>query len=391
MATSRRCVRPFVAAGLLCLLTAASAGAASIDIGSATGAAGSVVTIDVSLRTMGAMVLGTQNVIEFDRETPVAAKPNGGPDCTPNPAIDKNGTAFRFLPLQCDPAVDCAAVRVFVLALDNVLPIPDGSVLYTCRISIAAGAAEGPHALRNGEARASAPEGEPVPTTASDGAVQVVAQPVASIDVGSTSVVAGTTGSVDVTLSLIADPPAAVSTVQNDITFDALTPIAATAANQPDCAVNSSIGKSASSFAFRPPECTPSVDCTGVRALVSGDDSAIPDGTTLYTCAIAVGAETPAGGYPLVASMPLAGDPSGAPLAALTTDGSIEVTEPPPVCVGDCDGSGSVTIDELLLGVNMAIGSAGLSSCPVFNADGDNRISVNELVLAVNNALRGCP
>jgi hypothetical protein len=248
MATSRRCVQPFVAAGLLCLLAAASAGAASVDIGSATGAAGSVVTIDVSLRTMGAMVLGTQNLIEFDRETPVAAKPNGGPDCTPNPAIDKNGTAFRFLPLECDPAVDCAAVRVFVLALDNVLPIPDGSVLYTCRISIAAGAAEGPHALRNGEARASAAEGvPPVPTTASDGARASSAQPVASIDVGSTSVVAGTTGSRMSRCALIADPPAAVSTVQNDITFDALTPIAATAANQPLLRGQFGIGKGASS------------------------------------------------------------------------------------------------------------------------------------------------
>jgi hypothetical protein len=379
-------------AGALCVLAAARARAASIDIGSATGATGSDVMIEVSLRTMDAMVLGTQNLIEFDRETPVAAKPSGAPDCIPNPAIDKTATAFRFLPLNCDPALDCASVRAFVLALDNVVPIPDGSVLYTCRISIAPTAAVGPHALRNDETRASAAAGEPVPTTGTDGVVQVVAQTVASIDVGSASVVAGETGSVDVTLSLLTDPPAAVATVQNDLAFDPSTPIAATAENQPDCAVNPDIGKDATSFAFRPPQCTPSLDCTGVRALVAGDDRAIPDGTTLYTCTIAVGDGTPAAVYPLAASMPLLGDSSGAPLAAVTSDGSIEVTAPPPpVCVGDCDGGRTVSIDELLLGVNMAIGSAALQSCPVFNADGDNRISVNELVLAVNNALRGCP
>jgi hypothetical protein len=61
------------------------------------------------------------------------------------------------------------------------------------------------------------------------------------------------------------------------------------------------------------------------------------------------------------------------------------------VCVGDCNGDGMVSIDELILGVNIALGSATLDQCPSFDADGDGMVGINELVTAVNNALNGCP
>ena len=126
--TSRRGASA-VAALAMVAFTAAAGHAASIDIGTAEGPAGSVVTIDVSIRTMGATVEGTQNRIDFDRETPIAANEDGDPDCAVNPAIDKDGTAFRFQPLDCDPELDCTGVRVFVLSLVSTDPIPDGAVL----------------------------------------------------------------------------------------------------------------------------------------------------------------------------------------------------------------------------------------------------------------------
>jgi hypothetical protein len=60
-------------------------------------------------------------------------------------------------------------------------------------------------------------------------------------------------------------------------------------------------------------------------------------------------------------------------------------------CVGDCDGSGEVTVDELILGVNIALGKQPLSSCPVFDRNGDGEITVDELVAGVLSALYGCP
>jgi len=62
-----------------------------------------------------------------------------------------------------------------------------------------------------------------------------------------------------------------------------------------------------------------------------------------------------------------------------------------PACAGDCSGEGEVTVDELINGVNIALGSALLEQCPSFDPDGDGLVSVAELVLGVNNALAGCP
>jgi hypothetical protein len=59
-------------------------------------------------------------------------------------------------------------------------------------------------------------------------------------------------------------------------------------------------------------------------------------------------------------------------------------------CVGDCDGGGHVTIDELILGVNIALNSQLLSACPAFDADNDGMVAINELILGVNNALTAC-
>ena len=59
-------------------------------------------------------------------------------------------------------------------------------------------------------------------------------------------------------------------------------------------------------------------------------------------------------------------------------------------CVGDCDGSGQVTINELVVGVNIALGNAALVECPSFDSDRDGSVTITELVRAVGNALNGC-
>ena len=62
-----------------------------------------------------------------------------------------------------------------------------------------------------------------------------------------------------------------------------------------------------------------------------------------------------------------------------------------PACVGDCDGSGDVTVNKLITMVNIALGAASLSDCTAGDADGDGEIAINEIIAAVNNALGGCP
>ncbi len=60
-------------------------------------------------------------------------------------------------------------------------------------------------------------------------------------------------------------------------------------------------------------------------------------------------------------------------------------------CVGDCDGSGQVTVDEIIVMVNIALGTADIAQCPVADPNADGQVSVDEIVTAVNAALNGCP
>jgi hypothetical protein len=60
-------------------------------------------------------------------------------------------------------------------------------------------------------------------------------------------------------------------------------------------------------------------------------------------------------------------------------------------CVGDCDGGGTVDINELILGVNIAQGNLPLTDCPSFDCDHTGSVPINCLIQGVNNALNGCP
>lgn len=60
-------------------------------------------------------------------------------------------------------------------------------------------------------------------------------------------------------------------------------------------------------------------------------------------------------------------------------------------CAGDCGGDGVVTVNELITGVNLALGGGPTGQCPSIDANGDGAVVVNELVAAVANALGGCP
>jgi len=59
-------------------------------------------------------------------------------------------------------------------------------------------------------------------------------------------------------------------------------------------------------------------------------------------------------------------------------------------CGGDCSGDDEVTVNEVVTGVNIALGSVQLSQCPPFDTSGDGVVTVDELITAVNNALNGC-
>jgi YVTN family beta-propeller protein len=185
--------------------------------------------------------------------------------------------------------------------------------------------------------------------------------------------------------------------VQDDIAFDLGVPIAALDNGHPACTVNPAINKRATAFGFQPRGCRAGVDCSHVRAIIVGLDNLdpIPDEAVLYTCSIAIPANAAAGTYPLRLSNLSATDSRGSAIPVTGSDGTLVVQAPlqQHTCVGDCNGDGTVTIDEVMTCIPVAtIAAIDLPPrCPACDGDGNGSIEVNELVAAVNNALNDCP
>lgn len=58
-----------------------------------------------------------------------------------------------------------------------------------------------------------------------------------------------------------------------------------------------------------------------------------------------------------------------------------------PVGVGDCNRDRRVSIEELIRGVNIALGRIPVSQCTPFDRVPDGRVSIAELIRGVRNAL----
>lgn len=76
-------------------------------------------------------------------------------------------------------------------------------------------------------------------------------------------------------------------------------------------------------------------------------------------------------------------------LAIATGDCPAECGCRPP-CPGDCSGDGEVTVNDLILAVNIALGARAVVECEAIDTNGDGAVTVNELIQGVNAALNGC-
>lgn len=98
---------------------------------------------------------------------------------------------------------------------------------------------------------------------------------------------------------------------------------------------------------------------------------------------------------PTATRAPPTASPSRTPSNGTPTTGNTPTATPPTpggTCVGDCDGLGTVSVNELVRGVNILLDSQPLSECPSFDRNGSETVTVEELVAAVRIALGdGCP
>jgi streptogramin lyase len=80
----------------------------------------------------------------------------------------------------------------------------------------------------------------------------------------------------------------------------------------------------------------------------------------------------------------------GTPGATNCSIGAYEFDPPGPPCVGDCNGDGQVTVNEVLTMVNIALGNADATACANGIPSGA-QVDVALVLTGVNNALNGCP
>ena len=59
-------------------------------------------------------------------------------------------------------------------------------------------------------------------------------------------------------------------------------------------------------------------------------------------------------------------------------------------CPGDCSGDGFVRVNELVIGVDIALGTRSVTACPSVDSNGSGAVTISELVQAVLAALNGC-
>lgn len=59
-------------------------------------------------------------------------------------------------------------------------------------------------------------------------------------------------------------------------------------------------------------------------------------------------------------------------------------------CTGDCNDDLTISVDELVRGINIALGHSSLASCRGFDRDEDGSVDIEELVRAVTGAIAGC-
>ena len=146
-----------------------------------------------------------------------------------------------------------------------------------------------------------------------------------------------------------------------------------------------------------PPVATPTATATSTATRTA----APPTPTT--TASIAPSATTTRSATPTSSVPAVTGTPTRTPTALASPSGTTTVsptpsptptpdsaTPPPAACAGDCNADGAVTVDELIKGVNIALGLAAVDTCAAMDTDADGTVAVNELIAAVNRALSGC-
>ncbi len=371
--------------------------AAELIVSDASGRPGDTVTISVSVNQEGDEVQNTLNDIHFDPLIQIFAGTNRRPDCVgvDQQPYDDWQLGASFIPQGCTPGVDCTGMRaVYDNSRSNSL-LDDGAHIYTCNVTIDANAVPGDYSMACDRTILSRYDLTKVENAGcKSGIITVLPPPPPELIVSDANGHPGETVTITVSLNAEGDQ---VQGTQNDLHFNPPLQIRAGINGRPDCVGIQQEPDDWVFFAlFRPQACMPGVDCNGLRAYfiqyeTPTVDSAdvLSDGAVLYTCNVTIGATATPGDYPLTCDGTIMGRRDGTKVQNASCH-SGTVTVLPPICSGDCNSDGQVTIDELITGINIAQEIVPLDACAAMDINGDGAVTIEELVVAYNNALYGC-
>ncbi|HYD48693.1 MAG TPA: choice-of-anchor V domain-containing protein [Terriglobales bacterium] len=107
---------------------------------------------------------------------------------------------------------------------------------------------------------------------------------------------------------------------------------------------------------------------------------------------VVLGAPTPTAEPSATATAPVPTATTVPPTATAISEATATATATilPSGCTGDCDGGGEVTVDEIITGVNIALGSVAPEGCVAFDRNSDGEVTVDEIVEGIQRALNGC-
>ncbi len=136
-------------------------------------------------------------------------------------------------------------------------------------------------------------------------------------------------------------------------------------------------GADIGAFELSLPEPTPTQTVTPTST-TTPTGMAIPTATRTPTPTTGIGNPTPT-------RTPTPTTAGGSPTPTVTP------TAPAPACTGDCNRNGAVSVDELIVGVGIALGRQPVGDCLALDRDAGGAVDIAELIAGVDNALNECP
>jgi len=401
---------------------------------------GSMTPVYVTLRSYGVAVTALEHEIGFGPYAPIADRGDGVPDCEPGPELSQPSASFTFVPDGCTVTDSCTGVHA---ALTTRAPIPEEGIAYSCQVALVEKTSppeEGcSHRLTCESGQATARSGAPLRVLCPEGADASVYADYALLPLNfefrAEPAAPNVGDAVRVTFSvhgqgglpryllygvgpiLHGDVSALPGGPLGDVSFDLQADCPGTAPLSLDVDYETVSGcpgntyfrfTSAHSPVFKLTVREPgSFRITGRVARFPSDCLGAQTGAQLRldpvgwtTWADDAGEfafdGVPPGDYTVVAADGCGVFQCWPQQAVEVVDQDVALTLCPQrlagdACIGDCDLDGIVGIDELILGVSMALGRQPFVACPAIDADGGGTISVDEIIRAVAASLRGCP